>query len=202
MIMPNWVLVLLVVIIVFLEYSIQKKHLGIIILHNNDHTVNKVVQFVTAFFERMELHFNIVVIKEQKRNADRSTGRLFNIGYRQMSKLDGYLFIDSTYCELTDFHKLASRPSKLTSETIYPKNKLEIVENLCAVFVSREYLKQIDGFSNEPNEKFSDFLKILKDDKHSKDRFGGYLSTNFDTKYHILDRTALTNNAIMFIIRF
>lgn len=200
--MPNWVLLLLVVIIVVLEYSIHKKHLGIIILHNNDHTVNKVVSFVTAFFERLEVHFNIIVIKEQKRNADRSTGRLFNIGYRQMSKLDGYLFIDSTYCDLKDFHKLVSKPSALTSESIYPVNKIEIVENLCAVFISRDYLKRIDGFSNEPNEKFSDFLKILKDDKHSKDRFGGYLSTNFDTKYHIIDRTALSNNAMMFIIRF
>ena len=199
----NTVAILLIMIIIFLEYKIQKKQLGIIILHNNDHTLNKIVQYITAFFEKLEIHFTIIIIKESKNKKDnnRSTGRLFNIGYRQMSKLDGYLFIDSKYCKLDSYYNLLINVSSLTNATIYPQDKIEIVDSLCGVFISRDYLKKIDGFSNEPNSNFKEFLKILENDRKSKDKYGGYLSTNLGIKYNIVEKTPITNNAIRIVIK-
>jgi len=195
----NWLILVLVVIIVFLEYKIQKRQLGIIILHNNDHTLNKIIQYITAFFERLEVHFNIIIIKERNKQSSRSTGKLFNIGYRQLSGMDGYLFIDSKGCNLDRFYKLLVKPSKLNEINIYPKDKLEVLDNLCGIFISREYFKKIDGFSNSPNSSFRDFIDRLN---KSRDDFGGYLSTNFGTKYHIVEKTPITNNAMRIVIKF
>lgn len=196
----NTLVIILILIIILLEYKIQKKQLGIIILHNNDHTLHKIVQYITAFFEKLEIHFTIVIIKEERKNNSHSTGRLFNIGYRQMSKLDGYLFIDSKYCKLDSYYNLLVKPSLLTNDTIYPKNKIEIVDNLCGVFISREYFKKIDGFSNEDNNNFKEFLKTLENDRVSKNKYGGYLSTNLGIKYNIIDKTPITTNAIRIVI--
>jgi hypothetical protein len=198
----NTLVVILIFIIILLEYKIQKKQLGIVILHNNDHTLNKIVQYITAFFEKLEQHFTIVIMKEYRNNNTRSTGRLFNIGYRQISKLDGYLFIDSKYCKLDSYYNLLKKPTKLTNDTIYPKNKIEIVDNLCGVFISRDYFKKIDGFSNSPNNNFGEFLKSLETDKVVKDKYGGYLSTNLGIKYNIVEKTPITNNAIRIVIQF
>ena len=186
-----------------MEYKIQKKQLGIIILHNNDHTLNKIVQYVTAFFEKLEQHFTIIIIKEEKskKNNSRSTGRLFNIGYRQLSKLDGYLFIDSKYCKLDSYYYLLVKPTLLNNETIYPKNKIEVIDNLCGVFISREYFKKIDGFSNVPNSSFGEFLESLEGDKKAKEKYGGYLSTNLGIKYNIVEKTPITTNAIRILIK-
>jgi hypothetical protein len=199
----NTLVIILIFIIILLEYKIQKKQLGIIILHNNDHTLNKIVQYITSFFEKLEQHFTIIIIKEEKskKNNERSTGRLFNIGYRQLSKLDGYLFIDSKYCKLDSYYNLLVKPTKLTNETIYPKNKIEVIDNLCGVFISREYFKKIDGFSNSPNNNFGDFLKSLEGDKKAKEKYGGYLSTNLGIKYNIVERTPITTNAIRIVIK-
>jgi hypothetical protein len=199
----NTLVIILIFIIILLEYKIQKKQLGIIILHNNDHTLNKIVQYITAFFEKLEQHFTIIIIKEDKtkKNNSRSTGRLFNIGYRQLSKLDGYLFIDSKYCKLDSYYNLLVKPTKLTSETIYPKNKIEVIDNLCGVFISREYFKKIDGFSNSPNNNFGEFLDTLEGDKMAKEKYGGYLSTNLGIKYNIVERTPITTNAIRIVIK-
>jgi hypothetical protein len=199
----NTIIIILIFIIILLEYKIQKKQLGIIILHNNDHTLNKIVQYITSFFEKLEVHFTIIIIKEEKsrKNNSRSTGRLFNIGYRQLSKLDGYLFIDSKYCKLDSYYNLLVKPTKLTNETIYPKNKLEVVDNLCGIFISREYFKKIDGFSNSPNNNFGDFLNSLENDKKAKEKYGGYLSTNLGIKYNIVERTPITTNAMRIVIK-
>ena len=196
----NTVIIILIFIVILLEYKIQKKQLGIIILHNNDHTLNKVVQYITAFFEKLEQHFTIIIIKEERKNKNRSTGRLFNIGYRQISKLDGYLFIDSKYCKLDSYYNLLVKPTNLTNDTIYPKGKLEIVDNLCGIFISREYFKKIDGFSNSPNKNFKELLEILENDRTSKEQYGGYLSTNLGIKYNIVDKTPITVNAIRIVI--
>ena len=196
----NTIIIILILIIILLEYKIQKKQLGIIILHNNDHTLHKIVQYISAFFEKLEIHFTIVIIKEERKNNSRSTGRLFNIGYIQISKLDGYLFIDSKYCKLDSYYNLLVKPTNLTNHTIYPKNKIEIVDNLCGIFISREYFKKIDGFSNSTNSTFGEFLKTLENDREFKEKYGGYLSTNLGIKYNIVDKTPITTNAIRIVI--
>jgi len=196
----NTTIIILILIIILLEYKIQKRQLGIIVLHNNDHTLHKIVQYLTAFFEKLEIHFTIIIIKEEKKNKNRSTGRLFNIGYRQMSKLDGYLFIDSKYCKLDSYYNLLVKPTLLTNDTIYPKNKIELIDDLCGVFISREYFKKIDGFSNCPNKNFKEFIQILENDKESKNKYGGYLSTNLSIKYNIVDKTPISTNAIRIVI--
>ncbi len=195
----NWLILVLAIIIVFLEYTIQKRQLGIIILHNNDHTLNKIVQYITAFFEKLEIHFNIVIIKERNKPSKRSTGKLFNIGYRQLPGMDGYLFIDSKGCDFDNFYKLLVKPSKLTDITIYPRDKVEVIDNLCGLFISRNYFKKIDGFTNVPNSSFSEFIDLL--DKPRRD-YGGYLLTNFGNKYHIIEKTPISSNAIRILIKF
>jgi hypothetical protein len=196
-------ILILVLLIIIIEYNVQKKHLGIILLHNNDHTLNKVVQYISAFFEKLEVHFTIVIIKESKSNKTkikRSTGKLFNIGYRQLPKMDSYLFIDSKYCKIDNFYKILLTKSVLTMDNIYPKNKIELIDNICGLFISRDYLKKIDGFSNQSNNNFSDFVKQLEHDTRSKTKHGGYLSNNVKTKYHILDKINITSHAIRIII--
>ena len=197
------IIFILVILIIIIEYKVQKKHLGVILLHNNDHTLNKVVQYISAFFEKLEIHFTIVIIKESKNNKSkikRSTGKLFNIGYRQLSKMDSYLFIDSKYCKLDNFYKILVNKSTLTMDNIYPKDKIELIDNICGFFISRDYFKKIDGFSNGSNNSFSDFIKQLEHDTLSKTKHGGYLSNNVNTKYHISDKTSINNHAIRMII--
>ena len=202
---PNWLLVVLIFVIFLLEYTIYKKQLGVVVVHDNDHTLNKIVQYLTAFFERTEIYFSIIVLKRQKEENDdrgkRSTGALFNVGYRQLGKVDGYLFLDSHSCHLENyFHLLVSPPPQLTH--MYPQNALVLVPNMCGVLISREYFKQIDGFSNQPNTTFKEFVSILKHNKQSKKKHGGYQSTNKNIKYHIVEKVQLTQHAMRLIIKF
>jgi hypothetical protein len=206
MIIPNWLLIVLIFVIFLLEYTIYKKQLGVVIIHDNDHTLNKIVQYLTAFFERTEIYFSIIVLKKQEAEAEattttRSTGAMFNIGYRQLGKVDGYLFLDSKSCNLENyFNLLVSPPPQL--KHMYPQNTMVLVGDMCGVLISREYFKAIDGFSNQPNVTFKEFVRILKHDKQSKKIHGGYLSTNKYIKYHIVEKIQLTPHAARLLIKF
>jgi hypothetical protein len=203
---PNWLLIVLIFVILLLDYTIYKKQLGVVVVHDNDHTLNKIVQYLTAFFERTEIYFSIIVLKRQKdKDKDtqkaRSTGALFNIGYRQLGKVDGYLFLDSHSCHLENyFNLLVSPPPQLTH--MYPQHALVLVPDMCGVLISREYFKAIDGFSNQPNATFKQFVGLLKHNKQSKKTHGGYLSTNTHIKYHIVEKNQLTPHAVRLTIKF
>ena len=125
---------------------------------------------------------------------------MFNIGYRQLSGYDGYLFIDGNHCKLDSFYKLRSNEYKIKQDDIYVENKIKLVEDLCAVFISRSYFKKIDGFSNEPNRNFREFIKQLENDYSSKKKYGGYLSTNKNVKYNIVNKTMIANNVFQLLI--
>ena len=68
------------------------------------------------------------------------------------------------------------------------------------MFVSRTYYKAIDGFSNEPNRNFDEFVKQLENDYASKKKHGGYLSTNKNVQYNIIDKTIISNNVFQLLI--
>lgn len=205
---PNWLLIVLIFVIFLLEYTIYKKQLGVVVVHDNDHTLNKIVQYLTAFFERTEIYFTIIVLKRQTEDSGvgadggtRSTGALFNVGYRQLGKVDGYLFLDSHSCHLENyFNLLVSAPPQMSH--MYPKDALVLVPKMCGVLISREYFKEIDGFSNQPNTTFKEFVSILKHNKQSKKKYGGYLSTNKIITYHIVEKIQLTPHAVRLIIKF
>jgi hypothetical protein len=198
--MLNWLVIVMAFVIVLLNYNITNKNLGIVLLHNNDHTMNKVIQFISSFCDDNHIFYTIYVIKEKKILKNRSTGKLFNIGYRQLSGLDGYLFIDGHNCKLDSFYKLRSNQYHITKEDIHVENKIKLLEDLCAVFISRSYFKAIDGFSTEPNRNFNEFVKQLENDYSSKKKHGGYLSTNKSVKYNIVDKTIISNNVVQLLI--
>jgi hypothetical protein len=198
--MLNWLVIVMAFVIVLLNYNITNKNLGIVLLHNNDHTMNKVIQFISSFCDDNHIFYTIYVIKEKKILKNRSTGKLFNIGYRQLSGLDGYLFIDGHNCKLDSFYKLRANQYHITKEDIHVENKIKLLEDLCAVFVSRPYFKSIDGFSNEPNRNFGEFVKQLDNDYSSKKKHGGYLSTNKNVKYNIVDKTIISSNVFQLLI--
>ena len=198
--MLNWLVIVMAFVIVLLNYNVKNKNLGIVLLHNNDHTMNKVIQFICSFFDGHHIFYTIYVIKEKKVLKNRSTGKLFNIGYRQLSGLDGYLFIDGHNCKLDSFYKLRANQYHITKEDIHIENKIKLLQELCAVFVSRTYYKAIDGFSNEPNRNFDEFVKQLENDYASKKKHGGYLSTNKNVQYNIIDKTIISNNVFQLLI--
>jgi hypothetical protein len=198
--MLNWLVIVMAFVIVLLNYNVKNKNLGIVLLHNNDHTMNKVIQFISSFCDEQHIFYTIYVIKEKKVLKNRSTGKLFNIGYRQLSGLDGYLFIDGHNCKLDSFYKLRANQYHITKEDIHVENKIKLLEDLCAVFISRPYFKAIDGFSNEPNRNFGEFVKQLENDYPSKKKHGGYLSTNKNVQYNIVDKTIISNNVFQLLI--
>jgi len=217
MVLPNWCVILLIFVIVLLDLTIHKKQLGIVILHDNDHTLNKIIQYLTAFFERQEAYFTILVLKVVKnknknknknnylqtttthtQHTKQGTGTLFNIGYRQLSKADYYLFLDSAHCQLDNYFNLLVSPPQYQ----FPAPRtVQIMPEICGVLVSREYFKEFDGFSNESGSggAFQDFLRILKKNKKTH---GGYAATNTNLKYHIVERTQITPHAQRVMIAF
>jgi len=193
----DWIILLLLAVVIYIEYTVQRRHLGIILLHNNDHTLMKPVQYISAFFERLDIHYTIVVIKDKNsKKLKRSTGKLFNIGYRQLPKMNSYLFIDSKYCKLDQYLNLVKKPSNLTEEQIYQIGSIQFIGDMCGVLLSRDDFKKMDGFSNMPNKNFEEFSKTVSDDRSSKDTYGGYMSTNIGTKYHIIEKNNITTHAI------
>jgi hypothetical protein len=196
----DWIILLLIIAVIFIEKKVQRKNLGIVLLHNNDHTLMKTVQYISAFFEKLEVHFTMVVIKEKKvPKMKRSTGKLFNIGYRQLPKMNSYLFLDSTLCTLDKYLNLVKRPSRITEDQIYGNQHIQLIENMCGIMIERMKFKQMDGFSNAPNDTFDRFAKLLSDDT-SKNKYGGYVSTNIGTKYNIIEKTNITSHALRIVI--
>jgi hypothetical protein len=200
MVLPNWLVILLIFAIVLLDLTIHKKQLGIVILHDNDHTLNKFVQYLTAFFERQESYFTILVLKvKNKKSKAKDTGTLFNIGYRQSNKADYYLFLDSGHCQLDNYFNLLVAPPQYQ----FPApGTVQIMPEICGVLVSREYFKEFDGFSNTTTATFPDFLRILKKNKKNKHAHGGYAATNANVQYHIVEKTQITPHALRVIIAF
>lgn len=198
--MLNWLVIVMAFVIVILDYKIKNKNLGIVLLHNNDHTLNKIVQFICSFCDEQHIFYTVYIIKEKKILKNRSTGKLFNIGYRQLSGLDGYFFIDGHLSDLSSFYKLRANQYHIQKDDIYVENKIKLVDDLCAVFVSRSYYKKMDGFSNEPNRNFKGFIKQLENNESSKKKYGGYLSTNKNAKYNIVDKTIISNNVVQLLI--
>jgi hypothetical protein len=70
---------------------------------------------------------------------------------------------------------------------------------MCGIMIERMKFKQMDGFSNAPNDTFEKFTKLLSDDT-SKNTYGGYVSTNIGTKYNIVEKTNLTSHALRIVI--
>jgi hypothetical protein len=182
---PNYVLFLLIGLIIVIDYMYEKRYLGIVILHNNDHTLNKVLQFIMGFMNRHEIHYQILVIKE-KNSRNRSTGYLFNIGARQLPGFSNYLFIDTTLCDISNLYKL-NRNMRMNTRDLFIKNGINQFDKLCGVAISRNYFKSIDGFSNRKNNNFDQFIKSIG----TNDAYGGYLSMNLNSKYDIVDRTMI-----------
>ena len=198
--MLNWLIVVMAFIIVLLDYKIKHKNLGIVLLNNNDHTVNKIIQLICSFCDEHHIFYTIYILKEKKVLKNRSTGKLFNIGYRQLSGLDGYLFIDCESSKLDSFYKLKANHYRIQKDDIYLENKIKVLEDLGAVFISRKYYKKIDGFSNKPNRNFKEFIRQLEDNYSCKKEYGGYLSTNKKVKYNIIDKTMISNNIVKLLI--
>lgn len=198
--MLNWIIIVMAFIIVLLDYKIKHKNLGIILLHNNDHTMNKILQLISSFCDEHHIFYFIYILKERKVLKNRSTGKLFNIGYRQLSGLDGYLFIDGENSKLDSFYKLKKNYYGIRKDDIYVENKIKLLQDLCGLFISRSYFKKIDGFSNKPNHNFKEFIKQLENNDSSKKEYGGYLSTNKKVKYNIIDKTIISNNIVQLLI--
>ena len=155
----DWVILLLIIAVIFIEKKVQRKHLGIVLLHNNDHTLMKTVQYISAFFEKLEVHFTMVVIKEKKvPKMKRSTGKLFNIGYRQLPKMNSYLFLDSTFCKLDNYLNLVKRPTRITEDQIYENKHIQLIENMCGIMVERMKFNEI---TQQYNSKIRSFPNNL-----------------------------------------
>ena len=208
---PNWLIVLLIFIIVLLDLTIHKKQIGIVILHDNDHTLNKIVQYTTAFFERQEAYFTILVLKvkekykdidtdnnnnnNKNKNKNKSTGSLFNIGYRQLNRADYYLFLDTSHCQLDNYFNLLVSPPQYQAP---PPRTVQIMPEICGVLVSREYFKEFGGFSNIPTANFKDFLHNLKKNHKNKTK----QESPQEPKYHIVEKTQITPHTLRVMITF
>ncbi len=183
------IVLLIILLIILIEYSVDKKYLGIVILHNNDHTLNKVLQYIISFMQRHEIHYQILIIKEYKPEKNKkSTGYLFNIGMRQLSGFKNYLFIDTSNCNLNDFQKLNSN-KKINKNDLFNNDKITLIDKICGISISREYFKKIDGFSNKDYKNFNEFIKELS--KTKRDKYGGYFSMNLNVNYDIIDRVPI-----------
>jgi hypothetical protein len=195
------VIYILLIAIVFIELRYEKKTMGVVLLHNNDHTLDKVLQNITTFLETFEIQFYISILKEKNpESRPRSTGYLFNIGYRQMPRADVYLFIDATECPLSNFYKIHKSTRELTD--ICKPNTLRVIDDICGVCLYRNYFKRMDGFSNRPNSTFMEFLDTFKNNSKEKAAFGGYMSTYLNTHYDIVDKTPIHPTTTRFTIQY
>ncbi len=206
--MNNSLIILLVLLLIILiEYSVKKEYIGIIILHNNDHTLNKVLQNIMSFMNNHLIHYQILVIKqknpklqskEQGLNSisqsqglnniesnNRSTGYLFNIGMRQLSGFNNYLFIDTIHSDLKNFFTI-HKSKKFQPKTLFNKDSINYYDKICAISLSKQTFKEMDGFSNKSNKNFNEFIRNLEKIKKKND---GYFSMNLDVKYDIVERT-------------
>ena len=194
------IILILLLAIIILEYSVKKNYLGIIILHNNDHTLNKVLQNIMNFMNTHLIHYQILVIKEKNANESnkRSSGYLFNIGMRQLSGFSNYLFIDTTNCNLKNFYSI-HKSKRITTNELFVKDSINYFNTICSIAMSKDLFKQIDGFSNKSNRDVNEFVKNL--DKH-KNKYGGYFSMNLNVKYDIVDRTMINSLASRITIKY
>jgi hypothetical protein len=197
----NLFLFLLVVLIVFIEFTVERKTIGIVILHNNEHTLNKLLQFIMTLMEHKEIHYQIIVVKEKRvRKSKRSSGFLFNLGYRHLPRFNNYLFIDSTYCSLPSLYRKLPKLLQLDTREIFIKNKMNYLEDICGVFVSRDYFKSINGFSNRSNKSFGEFIDITR---NMRGNINGYLEINqLKLKYDIIDKSMVSSNASKITINY
>jgi hypothetical protein len=197
----NLFLFILVLLIVFIEYTVERKTIGIVILHNNEHTLNKLLQFIMTLMEHKEIHYQIIVVKEKRVDKNkRSSGFLFNLGYRHLQRFNNYLFIDSTYCSLPVLYKKLPKLLQLDTREIFVKNKINYLEDICGVFVSRDYFKSHNGFSNRSNKSFKKFIDIIR---NMRKNTNGYLEINqLELKYDILDKSMLSNVASKITINY
>lgn len=193
---PNEILLLLIGIIILIEIIVKKKVLGIIILHNNDHTLNKVLQNLIMFMQNHEIHYQILVIKEKIPIQNRSTGYLFNIGLRQMPGMSHYLCIDTNNMNLLNINQ----SKKIKIDDLFINNGINYLEGLNGIIISRNYFKEIDGFPNKSNKTFIEFLENIR--KNKQEKYGGYFSMNLDIKYEIIDRLAINANASRITIQY
>lgn len=195
----NLILLVLILIIIFLDYKIERKLLGVIILHNNDHTLNKLLQFINILMEHKEIHYQILVLKEKKKKPHRSTGFLFNLGYRHLPRFNNYLFIDSTDLDLGKFYKNFNKILEINPKSMFVQNKINYLEEISGVFVSKNNFKRIDGFSNEPNKNFKEFVKYINNRKEHN----GYSNINkLELQYDIMERVPINNSTSKMIINY
>lgn len=188
----------LLIAIILINIFYEKKHIGIILLHNNDHTLNKILDYLMNFFEKQHLIYHIIVIKEKRPNKERSTGFLFNIGYRQLGRMNHYLMIDTRHCSIQEFYKALNSQKIIPNEQLLSENKIHYIPSLCGIAISRNMFKRIDGFSNQPNQNFIEFLDNLHANQRKK--YGGYQQMNHDITYHIYEKIMLSPSIIRLII--
>lgn len=191
--MKNTIIIsIILLIIIKLEYSVKKTYLGIIILHNNDHTLNKILQNIMNLMNSHLIHYQILVIKESNQKEitnKRSTGYLFNIGKRHLSGFGNYLFVDTIYCKIKNFYSIHSSKN-IDMEKLFVKDSINYFESICSIAISKQLFKSIDGFTNKTNNSFNQFVENLN---KGKNKYGGYFSMNLDVKYDIIDRTTINS---------
>ncbi len=190
--LSNLTVLIIILLIILIEIFFVKRVLGIVILHNNDHTLNKILQFIMSYMQNHEIHYQILVIKEKKPIPDRSTGYLFNIGMRQLSGFRNYLFLDTTNCDLKSFYTI----KQIDKNMLFDENKINYFDKLCGISISKNYFKKMKGFTNNKNKSFTDFMKILNSPNYK----GAYGQMNEAAKYDIVDKiqiNALTQKITM-----
>lgn len=193
----------ILLVIILLEYTVKRNYLGIIILHNNDHTLNKILQTIMNFMNEHLIHYQILVIKEKsnkKDNPDKkhSTGYLFNIGMRQLPGYNQYLFIDTNDCDLKNYYKNLNS-KKISIDKLFIKKEINYYDKICAISISKELFKNMDGFSNIPNKSFKEFIENFN--KH-RSTYGSYFSMNLNINYDIVERVPINSLCTRITIKY
>ena len=201
MYLTDTIIFILLLAIAIIEFQYEKRSISIVLLYNNDHTLDKILQNIIYFFERFEIHFTITILRvKNPERRPHSTGHLFNIGYRHSPKMETYFFIDTTICPLSKYYELNKKSIGLSD--VSRENRIHLIESICAVSLNRNYFKTMDGFSNAPNKDFGEFIKNLQSNVKSKREWGGYNSTYGSLQYSIDEKIPLNNYITKYTIVF
>lgn len=199
MYLTDTLIFLLLVLIAIIEFRYEKRSLSVVLLYDNDHTLDKVLQNIIHFFEQFEIHFHITALKvKNPEKRPHSTGYLWNLGYRHSPKMENYFFIDSTLCPLSKYYELNRK--SLSLDDVNAENRLYLLDSICAVSLNRRYFKAMDGFSNAPTRTYAEFLKTIEANRTSKTEWGGYMSTYGNVQYDIDEKVPLNSAVTRFVI--